>query len=207
MRYITSIADPGDLGLYYKDGTILDEHDGALLYSWLRERAVLSDLSRFLGKGRDIAGVGFNPVTCNHGAVTHTKKTFKLYDHIDAAFMIMNEKPQEFEHCDSFTVTSGVRHFQKRYDTIDIDLGSSRIALFGGGTVVSLITDLFHSRERLFSLYDFLVLMCRQTHLNLMQYNIVQFKSSAINRYVQVWFKHDTDSERFFTKMWLDVIK
>lgn len=207
MRYIESIEDPGVSWLAYKKGTLLDEHDGSALYNWLRRRSVLSDSSRFLGKGDDVAGVGFNPVTCSYGAVIHTKKTFKLYDYIDAAFMIMNEKPQVFENCDAFTICDGKASFQKRYDILDIDLDYLRTGLFGDGTIVGVKDNLFHGREMLFSLYDFLVFICKQTHINLMQYSIVQFKNSTLSRYIQIWFKHSVEADRFFTKMLLDVIK
>lgn len=70
-----------------------------------------------------------------------------------------------------------------------------------GSSVAVVYND--HDFIKAFSLYDFLMSMCRATNLNIMAYGAVRFFDFEEYRCTEIAFSHEYEAKKFFRKMYV----
>ena len=85
-----------------------------------------------------------------------------------------------------------------------VDVGTDTLSVCGKlGCIASLQSSMMPGLF-IYNLYDMLLFLCRECHLNIMTYEVAKFYSRSGNCTVTVVFDQSEKSRRFFTKMYLD---
>lgn len=77
------------------------------------------------------------------------------------------------------------------------------VGMLGPYSSVVLVANKEDSLFRIFSLYNFLISVCRSTGLNIMAYGAVCFFDDEVCRSTEIAFSHGDEADRFFLKMYM----
>lgn len=213
MIYLCSFGDPIiKFPFRYGPGLMTCSKDKPEEYNnWLRNHAGFVDtwLPGRCGDWSEALGVG--EYKESYVAVLYNKKKALLHRYI-TWWESSEMPPGKLEGSDIiFFPEEAFDIARTPAEALDIRMNFGRLHLSGYmGSVVVYDGDLGHSfGESICTLYDFLVHLCRHIGLNIMAYKRLQF--SGVDFTHKEWHAvidllHNAESERYFTKMWLDVI-
>ena len=153
-------------------------------------------------------GFGENVTYDGCAGVCHDIKTINLFRHVTKVESKPGVVGVDFDSSDLIEVgENGEFDFiwAKNKRNIVIDTGHDIYNIRGkfGSVVTKFWADEY--RIECYSLYDFLVLLCRRFNKNLLKYETIQLYSKNGNYTLTVRLKHTAEAERYFTKMWMDV--
>lgn len=151
---------------------------------------------------------GFSPRQYNDNLfiVRHTKSASQLYKYIKFAKTYW-EAPKISS--DARVCYLGERaKFEPPPDpatkTLAIDVGLTSIYLYEPCGSVVYVRNWRDNFLKYLSLYDFLIFLCKLTHLNIMSYRIVHIFSTGVVGETEIIFDHEVEgADRFFLKMYM----
>jgi len=137
--------------------------------------------------------------------VCHTAQTAQLYKYIKSVKTYSEDIPEEIQYpVVDFCILGDCANFNVPQDAATRTL-----------TLRSLVKDIYiyepcgstvriddYSVQYL-SLYDFLILMCRLTGLNIMSYGTVRISCEGTLSDIEIMFHHGVEADRFFSKMYI----
>lgn len=212
MRYLSSYSVTDDSSLEFGHGGVQEVYIGGDFFHWLHTCATIgyTDKDEFMlcPSTVDVIGIGKDPFLARWFAVQHSKKTAMLHEYVDCVLTKANNKPDIMRNNDVLFMPDGIFGFESgpyMHDVLDIQMSESKVGLCGyqGGVVVYQSTT-YESLRDIYTLYDFLVLMCRLSGVNLFKYKKVYFCSMNLRWTCSVTLNHSIEAERFFTKMWIE---
>lgn len=142
------------------------------------------------------------PITYScHAMVCNSAKTIAIHRFIGVEF---DEREMDFASSD-IMVLDGSRRAVIGNKAIILGTLRDIVSISGkDGSVVTKQTDV-NGEVKAYNLYDFLIMLCRTTGVNMLAYETVQLFNSRTQDVVTMTLSHDLEAERFFTKMLLDV--
>lgn len=159
-----------------------------------------------------LLGSGVDAMLMSGYLVEYNAKTAKFLDYVEKAETIYGEYSEDMRdpvlsNWDTVTLdnnyVSGHAEVSGRRRII---INTSIEAIELCGSVVSRSGSL-GVNPKLMTLYDLFGELCRESGLNLLQYHRIILSSVVRSRLTEIRLKHDDEAERFFTKMYMDVIK
>ena len=139
-------------------------------------------------------------------AVKHTHKTFMLHQYVYGVTSRACEPIINLEKMEYCAADKPGRVIRGNHE-LAIDTGESAIQFAG------LLGSVVHKKSRFevtsshMTLYELLGRLCRSYGLNIMQYDVLHLYSEAERYKAEVKFVHDVKADRFFTKMYTDVVR
>lgn len=158
-------------------------------------------------------GVGLCPEDNTGYVVKHSIKTASLHQYLHTWKCQYSVKVHRLENADTLFYKPLFGGTNKRSNVIEVQMADHKLSVFGTrGSVVRFMdsetTSMYvggYSRAT-YTLYDFLILMCRSLKVNLMAYEYIRFMSKVHCWVVTLGLKHDVEADRFWTKMWMEAV-
>ena len=145
--------------------------------------------------------------TC--AAACHDDKTALLYKYVVSAETVP-ERSQTLDNADSCTLKENCLIVNQGIGStvLDIRLVNDSILIEGNsGSVVSRQYG-WNGESKVTSLYDFLGYLCRMLGINVMKYETIQlYKAGKVCHTSTIKLLHTQEADRYFTKMYLDVVR
>lgn len=138
-------------------------------------------------------------------AVRYTQKTAKLFDYVYGVSSCACEPVVDLSAVD-YCSSAYPGRVIGRHKELAIDTGEGAIQFAG------LLGSVVHKKSRFevtashMTLYELLGRLCRSYGLNIMQYEAVHLYSEVECYKADIRFVHNEKADRFFTKMYLDVV-
>lgn len=135
-------------------------------------------------------------------------KEVLFHRYVGCSRTVNKTAPVPFESVDFVNYPHYSSDVSRGHGTLDIRMDYQQMALLGrDGSVVSYQGDWAREKVRGYcSLYDFVSYICRKTGVNLLKYELIQFGSKSLGWSVILWLTHNEESERFYTKMYMDIV-
>lgn len=133
--------------------------------------------------------------------VCNTPKTVQIHRHVG---VVCDQRELDFSHSDVM-VLDGSR--KAVIGDKSLITGTLRDVVRASGPMNSAFTkqSWVSGDIEAYNLYDFFVMMCKATGLNLTAYETIHLYNSRTADVVTLELSHDHEAERFYTKMLLDV--
>lgn len=204
MRYVSAILDGG--------GKAVDDFEYELMTGFGGHQFIIRDTEMKF----DLDGVGAHIGDCigkgiitesNTGVVCkHTQKTASFHKYVNIADTRAGVCPFVYKEADVINF-GGLGHsiLPRTGGILDIRMKHYNVFTFGECGSVVVMESVGVPFKVICPLYDLFIYMCRETGINLMAYETIQFGSSRMIWQTNVRLIHNEESERFFTKMMLDV--
>lgn len=164
----------------------------------------------------ELIGFGIDINESSGFLVENTAKTAKFIDYVKSAETGYVEYSEDVRDViphgsDSLSLDNG--YVPERRDisgyrrmlTINTSIEAIEVCGFRGS--VASRSGTLGVNPSLLTLYDLFGELCRQTRLNLMRYHKLRLQSAIRGRCTDIVLTHTDESERFFTKMYLDVMR
>lgn len=204
MRYVSSILTPHGVNINSFEYPLNDGFSHQITVSDVESQSVLGlDTSA----GFDCIGRGLNFADATGVVVCHTIKTATLQKYVNVAEIRRGVYPLDFRDADvcimdkrEYNLTS------KTHSIISLLFGNDVVLWFGVGGSVVRWSKMNGVEKTILPLYDLLIILCRQTGINLMSYETIQLGSRSMLWQSTVRLLHTEDADRFYTKMYLDVV-
>lgn len=139
----------------------------------------------------------------------HTEKTAMLYKYVVEAKTV-RERSQVLNNADSCTIGVGqmsVTHVPGN-TALDVHLVADSVLVEGKSGSVVCRQRAWQEDAEVLSLYDFLGYLCNALKTNVMQYELIQlYKAGKVCHNTTIRLLHTPESDRYFTKMYLDVLR
>lgn len=210
MRYVSEIiAHPeGQVDKMKYDMWVTEPKYTAKLVDLETGAEELVDGKSVMGMS-DILGFSDRALPAKHVVLTHNPKSALIYRFIEEAHSYPLGGGVSYDHADvcvqyadGLTDHTGVSGGNRN---LVVNTIIESIRVFGKlGSVVVREAN-FSGVWSTHTLYEALGMLCRETRLNLMSYETVQFYNQAQEYHTYIRFRHNADADRFFTKMYFDV--
>ena len=162
-------------------------------------------------RGKSVLGFCSDSVYEGYGIVINDFKTSQLHNYVESVVTISGISGVNYSGSDICVLHAGTsgpdRDGVVGKRNLVVNTGRDKIAAGGISGSVIFREYGFLDRIEVYNLYDMLGILCWESDLNLMRYEVVQLYSRGSNYTTTIRFRHDKDSERFFTKMYLDVMR
>lgn len=168
------------------------------------EKTRLCDL-----RGEKVLGFGISSWWSCGAAVVHTHKTAMLHKYIESASSVFRSPSQCVFEADVpvFSFKEMYAFTDEKEQDLFINVTCCAFDIFGplgSGTIFAR-----HDKEtqRIATLYDFLGWVCRESRCNVMSYRDLVFYSETRGLIVTLRLAKTQEAMRFFTKMYMDVMR
>lgn len=156
----------------------------------------------------DLLGFSDSALETCWSVVKNSAKTVLLHSFIESAVPSYAINSEALLNADSCLLYSGKQaHFTvgSRRDTLVVETINEAFQCFGKSGSVAVCRDKFSGVSQVMTLYDMLGRVCSLTGLNLMRYTSVYLVNKSMKSKSVVRFRHDSEADRYFTKMYFDV--
>ena len=150
-------------------------------------------------------GVGICGLSSEGSVVCHTKKTATLHHHIDAVRtkygtpILVDDVERVFDN--------GAMAGYSKGRVLYLDTGKTVLDIIGLRGSVCIWPGDSSKRLKVYTLYDALGCLCRNTGVNLMSYKELHLYSDVRRTTTTIELSDSAEAKRFFTKMYLDVLR
>ena len=153
-------------------------------------------------------GVAVIPLESFVAAVCLTEKTAMLHRYIEFVSMTFGQ-PKEMHSYDCCVMSAGSSFGFVNKSSFGLSINTTNTAIKVAGLKGSVVTwsDRLRDSPKVMSLYDLLGEVCRETRLDVMKYEELRFVSELRGITCIIRFKKSTEAKRYFTKMYLDVMR
>lgn len=157
----------------------------------------------------DVLGFSDHALPSEWVAIMNTSKTAMLHKYVRSCLTTYMSNVAEFSDVDisilyagGLSDNTGVSGGRRN---LVIDTINESIKVSGKLGSVCVREAHFSGVSSVHTLYEFLGMMCRETHLNMMSYETIQFYHRTQGYRTYVSLVHNQEADRFFTKMYFDV--
>ena len=205
MKYISEIPMQNGISasnLFYKPGCQFT----VVVSDMCGGESALVDSSKV--DGRKIIGVAPTGYSREHVILRHDVKSVALYQHIALVRGNLDLLScVDYTSADMLDIGADGVVKKKLLGYKDLIIRLLQVPAVRGlhGSVASL-SYVFAGKVDYYTLYDFIALFCEKSGVNLMKYDSVYISCRGDDA-VQIRFKHTVEANRFFTKMWLDIVR
>lgn len=204
MRYVSSILNPSGHPVSAFEYPLGDGFSHQITVSDTESQA---ELGIDTSAGFDCIGRGLNFADATGVVVCHTKKTATLQRYVNVAEIRRGVYPLDFKDADICVMEKhDFRLNSQTHAIISLLFGHDVILWFGQGGSVTSWSKLNGTEKVILPLYDLLIILCRRTGINLMSYETIQLGSRSMLWQSTVRLLHTEEANRFYTKMYLDVV-
>lgn len=153
-------------------------------------------------------GVAVMPLESFVAAVCLTEKTAMLHQYIEFVSMTFGQ-PKEMHSYDCCVMSAGSSFGFVNKSSSGLIINTTNTAIKVAGFKGSVVTwsDRLRDSPKVMSLYDLLGEVCRETRLDVMKYEELRFVSELRGVTCIIRFKKSVEAKRYFTKMYLDVMR
>ena len=203
MRYISSIRD--------LEGNELDSFEYQLSDGFTHNLVIfdtdtMSKTDIDLTAGHNCIGRGLNFTASTGVVVRHTHKTACFQRYINMAETRHGVRPVEYRSSDVYEISDNRFKRQKDGNTVlEILFANDIISVYGQGGSVAVWGEGGEDHSDIMPLYDLFISLCRDTGLNLMQYETIQLGSRSMLWQTTIRLIQSAEAKRFYTKMQLDI--
>ena len=160
-----------------------------------------------LKEGRDL-GYGYN--ADHYVVVALNGKHLQFHRYVESVVHGKGVPSVLTKHEDYVLLKSGTSnlsaHGVERDRTVVINTESVQIDVFGTNGSVCTAQGSNRGLCDVYTLYELIGQLCHETRLNLMSYGYIQIHNEKSQSYTAIKLIHNAESDRFFTKMYMDVV-